>query len=57
MKNTKLDEDMMALYGRYYHNEEGRTKANFDSGYTTQVTDDAIVDAVTSISPRARFVD
>ena len=46
----------MGLYGRYYKNEVERRQKTFDSGYTTQCTDDAIVAAITSPAPKARSV-
>ncbi len=55
LKTQTVDPLISELYGRYYEHAEQRRIKNFQSGYTTQVTSDAIVDATTSTSPRTRY--
>ena len=50
-----IDEQALSLYGRYFIGADEKTAQLLALGDTTQVTDVAIVDAITVARPKARY--
>jgi short-subunit dehydrogenase len=55
IKHRQVPSLIQELYGRYYNNAEQRRIKNFQSGYTTEVTSEALIDAVKAPSPKTRY--